>query len=37
VIEHPELVGTLNGNGNGKDHGPHAPDHGVWRGEDFMI
>jgi serine O-acetyltransferase len=37
VVEHPELVGMLNGNGNGKDHGPHAPDHGVWRGEDFMI
>lgn len=32
--------GRKNGNENGnesKDHGPHAPDHGVWRGEDFMI
>jgi serine O-acetyltransferase len=40
LVEHPELVGAANGssNGNGKDsHGPHAPDDGVWRGEDFMI
>ncbi len=45
--EHPELVSVTNGghsgrsgngNGNGKEpHSPHAPDHGVWRGEDFMI
>ncbi len=27
-----------NGNGNGKNgRVPHAPDHGVWRGEDFQI
>jgi serine O-acetyltransferase len=36
LVEHPELVGVTNGNGNGT-HGPHAPDDGVWRGEDFMI
>jgi serine O-acetyltransferase len=37
-IEHPELVGAANGNGNGKEsHGPHTPDDGIWRGEDFMI
>jgi serine O-acetyltransferase len=43
--EHPvlelQLVGDSGGsNGNGhKSNGkvPHAPDHGVWRGEDFMI
>ncbi len=41
--EHPELVAIVNGggdsrNGNGKEpHSPHAPEHGVWRGEDFMI
>jgi serine O-acetyltransferase len=41
--------GNGNGNGNGNDRGnngdnggsyqpvPHAPDHGLWRGEDFMI
>jgi serine O-acetyltransferase len=40
--------GNGNGNGNGKgdetgsketgyQSAPHAPDHGVWRGEDFMI
>jgi serine O-acetyltransferase len=37
-IEHPELIGAANGNGNGKEsHGPHTPDDGIWRGEDFMI
>jgi serine O-acetyltransferase len=47
--EHPDLVASLtttvayangNGNGNGNGHAPaevHAPNHGVWRGEDFMI
>ena len=44
VVERPALV--VNGNGNGNGNGsyesdykpaPHAPDHGVWRGEDFMI
>jgi hypothetical protein len=34
--------GKGNGNGNGsskkEEHAyPHAPDHGLWRGEDFMI
>jgi serine O-acetyltransferase len=38
--------GNGNGYGNGNGHGdnggssqpaPHAPDHGLWRGEDFMI
>jgi len=28
----------IHGNGNGNEsHSPHAPDHGVWRGEDFQI
>ncbi|HSV84965.1 MAG TPA: serine O-acetyltransferase [Levilinea sp.] len=36
LVEHPELV--IAGNGNGKEtYIPHAPDHGIWRGEDFMI
>jgi serine O-acetyltransferase len=29
--------GARHGNGNGNGKGPHAPDHGVWRGEDFQI
>jgi hypothetical protein len=43
----PKLVtagpnGNGNGNGLGDNGGsfqlsPHAPDHGLWRGEDFMI
>jgi serine O-acetyltransferase len=35
--EHPVLA--ANGNGNGKEPHltPHAPDHGLWRGQDFMI
>jgi serine O-acetyltransferase len=48
VFDHlPVAAGsTGNGNGNGNDGGdnvgsyqptPHAPDHGLWRGEDFMI
>lgn len=38
-----EFEHSLNGNGNGKNGGtkmlsmPHAPEHGVWKGEDFMI
>lgn len=41
VAEHPYGNGNGN-NGNGKFSGQepvlvHAPDHGVWRGEDFMI
>lgn len=40
--DHPVLEAVLvngNGNGNGREKAvmPHAPDHGVWRGEDFMI
>ncbi|MEN4042514.1 MAG: serine O-acetyltransferase [Anaerolineaceae bacterium] len=36
LVEHPELV--IASNGNGKETPiPHAPDHGIWRGEDFMI
>ena len=40
--EHPVLelaIANGNGNGNGREPAPmpHAPDHGVWRGQDFMI
>lgn len=38
--EHPILEPVpagMNGNGNRNGQGPHAPDHGVWRGEDFQI
>jgi serine O-acetyltransferase len=41
--EHPMLAVNGNGNGNGNGHleepqlTPHAPDHGLWRGQDFMI
>lgn len=41
--EHPVLemavAGGNGGNGNtkGNGKGPHVPDHGVWRGEDFQI
>jgi serine O-acetyltransferase len=37
--DHPILVANGNGNGNGKEPHltPHAPDHGLWRGQDFMI
>lgn len=42
--QHPVLEmalanpGNGNGNGNGRQPAmPHTPDHGVWRGEDFMI
>jgi len=34
------MNGNGNGNGNGLPNGepmPHAPEHGMWRGEDFMI
>jgi serine O-acetyltransferase len=43
---HPEVVTVPMGNGNGKGHATlsepevaviHAPDHGMWHGEDFMI
>jgi serine O-acetyltransferase len=45
VVEqaHSSGNGKSNGNGNGSTHEEvvqhtlHAPDHGVWRGEDFMI
>ncbi len=38
IFEPEMLVLGGNGNGhNGTDHLPHAPDHGVWRGEDFQI
>ena len=46
VVEHPFLVmqsvsrDSSGHNGNGSEHhptGPHAPDHGMWRGEDFSI
>jgi serine O-acetyltransferase len=33
--EHPILV--TNGNGKEPHLTPHAPDHGLWRGQDFMI
>jgi serine O-acetyltransferase len=36
VEEHPELVASTNGNGK-EEPMPHPPDHGMWRGEDFMI
>lgn len=38
--EHPVLeleAAGKNGYGKGNGKGPHAPDHGVWRGEDFQI
>ena len=44
AFDHVPVSAGSNGNGNGNgDHGgsaqptPHAPDHGLWRGEDFMI
>jgi serine O-acetyltransferase len=45
VFDHVPASAGVNGsgNGNGGDNGgsyqpaPHAPDHGLWRGEDFMI
>lgn len=36
--EHPVLeLAIAGGNGRDKEAMPHAPDHGVWRGQDFMI
>jgi len=46
VFDHVPVAAGMAGNGNGNGSGdnggsyqpvPHAPDHGVWRGEDFMI
>jgi len=40
-VEHPVLAYTAGGstgsNGHKDQAVPHTPDHGVWRGEDFMI